>query len=320
MQILMKQSPHQSRYHLSNWQAYDAALKQRGSLTFWICEEVIEQWHNEGKTGGRGASKDYSDLAIATMATLQAVFGLPGRQAEGFLESVFTLMGVPLRVPDHSTLSRRMGKLEVELPVVPKAKAVPVVVDSTGVKVYGEGEWKTRQHGISKRRTWRKLHLGVDEATGEILSAAVTTHDWHDGEVLPKLLDGIEEEIEQVSGDGAYDHRSCYEAIAQRQAKATIPPRQGAKLWQHDNCKRAPHPRDENLRWICKVGPQGWKHQSDYHRRSLAETTRFRLKTIFGGKLRRRTFDNQAVELFVQCAALNCMIGLCKPDTYVVES
>lgn len=316
----MKSNSAQPRYHLRNWQVYNAALKQRGSLTFWICEEIIEQWYSEEKTGRRGASNDYSELAIATMATLQAVFGLPGRQAQGFLESVFTLMGVSLRVPDHSTLSRRLGKLEVELPVVPKAKAVHVVVDSTGVKVYGEGEWKTRQHGVSKRRTWRKLHLGVDEASGEILSAVVSTNDWHDGQILPQLLEGIAEEIEQVSGDGAYDGRSCYAAIEQRQAKAVIPPRQGAKIWQHGNCQGVPHPRDHNLRRIRKVGRAKWKRESDYHRRSLAETTMFRLKTIFGGKLRRRTFDNQAAELFLQCAALNRMIQLCQPESYVVET
>ncbi len=194
-----------------------------------------------------------------------------------------------------------------------------VVVDSTGVKVYGEGEWKVRKHGASKRRTWRKLHLGVDEATGEILAAVVTTNDVADCEVLPQLLDGIDEEIEQVTGDGAYDTQDCYDAIDQQGASASIPPRRNAKIWQHGNRKAPPHPRDENLRRIRKVGRQRWKQESGYHRRSLAETTMFRLKTIFGGKLRRRTFDTQAVELFLQCAALNRMIQQCSPDSYKVE-
>ena len=309
-----------AKYKVRNWKAYDAALKQRGSITFWVSEEVIEQWRNEKKTGKKGASNYYSDVAIATMGTIQSVFHLPGRQVEGFLESLFTVMGIELEVPDHSTLSRRLGKLSVELPVVAKDKAVHVVVDSTGVKVYGEGEWKVRTHGVGKRRTWRTLHLGVNEATGEILAAVVSTNDLRDAEALPDLLDGIDAEIEQVSGDGAYDQRKCYEAIRHRNAKATIPPRKGAKIWQHGNSKAERHNRDENLRRIRKVGRKTWKHETGYHRRSLAETTMFRFKSIFGAKLRSREFDNQAVELFLQCAALNRMLQLGKPDSYKVEN
>ena len=306
-------------YRVRNWSEYDAALKQRGSISFWLSEEVIGQWRSEQKTGRRGASNYYSEVAIATMATVQSLFHLAGRQTEGFVESLFTLMGIDVEVPDHSTLSRRLGKLSVELPVVPKTKAVHVVVDSTGVKVYGEGEWKVRKHGASKRRTWRKLHLGVDEATGEILAAVVTTNDVGDCEVLPQLLDAIAEDIAQVTGDGAYDTQGCYDTIDQWGASAAIPPRRNAKIWQHGNRKAPPHPRDENLRRIRQVGRKRWKQESGYHRRSLSETTMFRLKNIFGGKLRRRTFDNQAVELFLQCAALNRIIQLGKPDSYRVE-
>ncbi len=133
-----------AKYKVRNWQSYDAALKQRGSISFWVSEEVIEQWRNEQRTGRRGASNYYSDVAIAAMGTIQSVFHLPGRQTEGFLESLFTVMGIELEVPDHSTLSRRLSKLPVSLPVVRKDKAVHIVVDSTGVKVYGEGEWKVR--------------------------------------------------------------------------------------------------------------------------------------------------------------------------------
>jgi hypothetical protein len=215
----------------------------------------------------------------------------------------------------------------VELPVVPKNKAIHVVVDSTGVKVYGEGEWKVRTHGVGKRRTWRKLHLGVDEGSGEILAAVVTTNDVADCEVLPDLLEQIEHPIAQLSGDGGYDTFDCYDAftkcaegIAQRGATASIPPRSNAKIQQHGNRKAPPHPRDENLRSIHQVGRKQWKQQSGYHRRSLSETAMFRLKIIFGGKLRRRFFDNQAVELFLQCAALNRMIQLGKPDSYKIEN
>lgn len=309
-----------SQYRIRNWSEYNAGLKARGSLTFWIDEAVLAQWIVPNLSGKPGDSPFYSDLAIMTMATLKAVYRLAGRQTQGFLESIFALMGIDLSVPEHSTLSRRMGNLSISMPVMPKTGARHLVVDSTGVKVYGEGEWKTRQHGVSKRRTWRKLHLGVDEATGEIVAAVVTTNDTHDGEVLGDVLDQVEGEIEQVSTDGAYDQQDCYEQIQQRGAKPVIPPRKNAVIWQHGNCKAPPHPRDENLRHIRNHGRKQWKRDSNYHRRSLAETTMFRFKTIFGGSLSARKFDNQAVELFIKCAALNRMIQLAKPDSYVVEA
>lgn len=289
---------------------------------------MLEAWIVEDLSGKPGASIFYSDLAILTMATLKAVYRLAGRQYQGFVESIFELMEIDLPVPDHSTLSRRLGQLSVELPVIPNEGARYVVVDSTGVKVYGEGEWKTRQHGISKRRTWRKLHLGVDEATGEILARVVTTNDVHDGEVLNDVLEAIEEPLEQVSTDGAYDHRHCYDEIEAKGTKAVIPPRKDAKIWQHGIGLRpakgvrtgTPHQRDENLRYIRKHGRKCWKQDSGYHRRSIAETTMFSLKAIFGGNLSACKFDNQAVELFIKCAALNRMIQIAKPDSYGVEA
>jgi IS5 family transposase len=307
-------------YRVRNWSQYNAALKQRGSVNCWIDEAVIVRWINEQKTGRRGASNHYSDGAIALMATVQALFNLPGRQTKGFLESLFALMGIDLPVPDHSTLSRRLGQVEVELPVTPSQGAIHVVVDSTKVKVYGEGEWKVRQHGVDKRRTWRKLHVGVNEATGEILAVVASTNNLSDDQALSELLDGIDEEIEQVSGDGAYDKRKCYDAIAARGANATIPPRKDAVRWEDDAETGEVHPRNRTLERIDEVGRQQWKQESGYHRRSLAETTMFRFKTIFGGLMRRRLFDNQPAEIFLKCAALNRMIQLGKPNSYKVEN
>lgn len=307
-----------TKYRIRNWSEYDAALKKRGSLTFWVSEEAIEQWLETKKTGKRGASRTYSDRAIEVMATLKGLYQWAGRQIEGFVESVFSLMNITVDVPDHSTLSRRMKTLEIEIPVQPQGKARHVVIDSTGVKVYGEGEWKTRQHGVSKRRTWRKLHLALDESTGEILAVVASGNDTADCEVLSLLLEQIEDEIEQVTADGAYDTRNCYEDIEQRKAKAVIPPRKGAKIWVHGNTKAQRHQRDENLRQIRGKGRKRWKQDSRYHRRSLAETGMFRFKTTFGDRLSARNFDNQATEMFVKCAALNKMIQLGKPDTYAV--
>lgn len=307
------------QYRVRNWSEYNAGLKQRGGLTLWLSEDALSQWLVTTPTGQRGASLTYSDGAIAMVATLKSLFHLAGRQAQGFVESLFQLMHISLPVPEHSTVSRRLGALSVVMPVRPATGARHVVVDSTGIKVYGEGEWKARQHGVSKRRTWRKLHLGVDEATGEIVVAEVTTNDYHDSEILPSLLNGIDGEVAQVSGDGAYDTFDCHEVIAQRAAVATIPPRHDARPSQRQDDERR-HPRDQILQRIDEVGRSAWKQESGYHRRSLAETTMFRLKVTFGGRVRSRTFDNQAVELFLQCAALNCMIQLAKPDSYLVEA
>lgn len=307
-------------YQIRNWSEYNAGLKQRGSVTFWLDPSAIEHWLDNSPSGKRGASLTYSDIAISTFETIKGIYGLAGRQTEGFLGSLFALMGIELPVCDHSTVSRRKGQLSIALPVVPKQGTIHVVIDSTGVKVYGEGEWKTRQHGVDKRRTWRKLHLSVDESTGEILSATVTTNNVHDGEVFEDLLEGIDDEIEQVSADGAYDQKHCYDALIERNVTTAIPPRKNAKIWQHGNCNAPPHPRDENLRAIRKQGRKKWKKQAHYHRRSLAETTMFRLKTIFGGKVRSRNFENQATELLLQCAALNRMIQIAKPDTVWVDA
>lgn len=304
-------------YHIKNWPQYEAALVQRGSLTVWFSEDAVEHWHETTRTGKRGASRTYSDWAIQCALTVQAVFGLPLRAAEGFLGSLMGLLNLPLTVPDHTTLSRRRQTLEVVIGRTPAPRARHVVVDSTGLKVYGEGEWHVRQHGASKRRTWRKLHLGVDEASQEIVATLVTTNGVGDGEVLPELLEQIEGGIEQVSADGSYDTRTCHEAIRHRSARAAIPPRANAQPWPAE-VDGSPHPRTAILAAIAAQGRAQWKQAAGYHRRSLAETAMFRLKTIFGARLTARLFDSQVAEGYIRCAALNVMTRLGMPQSYRV--
>lgn len=305
-------------YRIRNWREYDISLRQRGSLTFWISEDLLEKWTTKEKTGARGASPLYTDQAIELMAVVKFLFHQAGRQAEGFLRSIFELMKVSLPVPDHTTFSRRLATLNIHLPVKQANKARHIVADSTGVKVYGEGEWKVRQHGYSKRRTWRKLHLCVDQATLEIVSVGASTNSVSDGEMLPELLEAVAGEVSQVSADGAYDQRKVYDAINELQAEAAIPPRRGARIWQHGNSKTERLVRDENLRSIRKSGRKKWKQESNYHRRSLAETTVFRYKTIFGEKSQSRKIENQFTEMFIKCATLNRMTHLGMPDSYKV--
>ena len=196
-----------------------------------------------------------------------------------------------------------------------------LVLDSTGLKVFGEGEWKVRQHGYAKRRTWRKLHLSVDSETQEIQAVVLSEASLDDAGATPDLLNQSAGSVEQVGGDGAYDKRKVYEGCAVRGIRrVAIPPRKDARIWQHGNCAAPPLVRDENLRRIRKVGRKRWKQESGYHRRSLAETAMFRVKTIFGSYLQARKLPQQKVEAEVKCAALNRMTHLEMPDNYGLTS
>ena len=310
-----------TKYLIRNWSQYNRSLRERGSLTFWISQDLIDNWLTKEKSGERGASRKYSAAAIETMATVKFVFHQAGRQTAGLLASIFELMKIELVVPDHSTLSRRIARLETRLPIKASTKARHIVCDSTGVKLYGEGEWKVRTHGASKRRTWRKLHLQIDEATHEILVAAASENSVSDCQMFEEMLSANEEEIEQISGDGAFDRKKVYQAIREREIpKVAIPPRKGARIWQHANSKAERLIRDENLRQVRKKGRKKCKVESRYHRRSLSETGFFRFKTIFSDKLQSRQIDNQFSEMIIKCAALNRMTHLGMPDSYKVAA
>jgi len=309
------------QYRVRNWPEYNAALVQRGSLSVWIEESSLNTWHC-CPSGKRGAPFLYSDAAITMVLLLKIVYRLPLRGAQGMAQSILGLLGMELSVPHYSTLSRRQAKLSLEVPRLARRENLHLVVDSTGCKVYGEGEWKVRIHGKAKRRTWRKLHLGVDESSGEIIAAVLSSNNMGDGEVLPQLLDQVEEPIVQLSGDGGYDQSSCYQALHERAQeqdhplKVTTPPRHGARIWKHGNSQGEKWARDENLRRIRQAGRKRWKEESGYHRRSLAETAMSRYKRIIGEKLQARDFSRQAKEAFIGIIALNRMTGLGMPQSY----
>jgi transposase len=186
------------------------------------------------------------------------------------------------------------------------------VIDASGLKVYGEGEWKVRTHGKDKRRTWLKLHIAMDASSHQITASSITDKDLLDRNAMAGLLEQTESEIERVCADGAYDFEQCYRAIKQRQAIALIPPRRDAII----RGKSPFEQRDENVRSIRKLGRKQWKRKSTYHKRSLVETAFFRLKTIFSDKLRARRMETQAVEARVRCLAMNRMSKLGMPHSY----
>jgi hypothetical protein len=317
-----KQKRTQSRpktlYCVRNWSEYEQALVQRGSITFWLSDDIEKIWLYTGEKQ-RGSQFDYSDKAIEVMLTLKEVFHLTNRSVEGFVRSLFQMMNIDLPVPDHSTLSRRGKTLKVKLPGKASG-SLNLVLDSTGLKIYGEGEWKVRKHGYSKRRTWRKLHLGADPETGEIQAALLTENSVSDDATVKELLEQIEQELLACAADGAYDKRKVYDALNDHSpgVEILIPPRKNARIWQHGNSKAERLKRDENLRYIRKHGRQQWKEDSQYHMRSLAETAMFRLKTIFGDELSARLLETQTTQALVRCLALNRMTHLGMPESYPI--
>ena len=220
-------------------------------------------------------------------------------------------MQVELPSAHYSTLSRRAHSLSLSLSTSQK-KIKHLVIDSSGLKVYGEGEWKVRTHGADKRRTWRKLHISMDASTHQITAALITDKELLDRNALADLLKRTEVEIEYVCADGDYDFEQCYRVIKQREATLLIPPRRDAII----RGKSPFEQRDENLQGIRKLGRKQWKQRSTYHQRSLVETAFFRLKTIFLAQLRSRTIENQATEAMVRCKAMNRMTELGMPQSY----
>jgi hypothetical protein len=291
---------------------------QRGSIIFWLSEDFEKTWQYTGEKQ-RGSQFDYSEQAILVMLTVKEVFHLTNRQTEGFVRSLFALLKIALPVPDHSTLSKRGKGLQVKLPKK-SSQSLNIVMDSTGLKIYGEGEWKVRQHGVSKRRTWRKLHLGANPEDGEIQAVILTENGVSDDNAVEALLEQIEQEIAKFAADGAYDKRKVYDSLNAHSPKADIliPPRKNARIWKHGNTKTQRLKRDENLRSIRKHGRKEWKNKSGYHVRSLAETTMFRLKTIFGNELSARLLETQTTQALVRCAALNKMTHLGMPQAFKV--
>jgi Transposase DDE domain len=301
------------RHKIQNWAEYDAALRQRGSLTVWFTEAAVAAWQAEPRTTP-GGQPHYSDLAITTALTLKAVFRLALRQTEGLIGSIIRLLGLDLAVPDHSTLSRRAETLEV--PRLPRSGAEPVhlLVDSTGLKLCGPGEWLSETHGTRTRRSWRKMHLGVDADTGRILAAELTGPEFDDGSQVGPLLDQVEGPVASFTGDGAFDRNDVYGEVAARHPDAAVivPPRSSAVLSKA--AETAPTQRDRHLQLIAEKGRMGWQKVSGYTWRALVEADISRWKRVIGDGLRSRTDGRQTTEIAIAAGALNRMLELGRPE------
>ena len=299
---------------MTNWSRYDAALRHRGDLTVWVTPEALGAWH-PAPTGQRGRSPTYSDLAIETGALLRLAFGRPWRQTEGLLRSVARLMDLDIAIPDHTTLSRRSTALSLATALTQATEPVTVVIDSTGLKVYGAGEWHRAKHGGRDRRGWRKLHLAVDPDSGEILACDLTDKAVGDPTQVGPLLDQIAGPIAAVLADGAYDGEPIYQTIAERApgATVTIPPRCTAK--PSEQADRMPTQRDRHIQTIAMRGRRGWQRETGYGRRSLVETAMFRYQTLIGRSLHARSLPAQKAEARTACKVINRMTNLGMPSS-----
>lgn len=313
-------------YRVRNWRDYNEALINRGSITFWFNEECITQWRGSKKTPSRGRPEEYSDLVIKTGLTLKALFKLTFRMTEGFIESLLKLLKLDLTAPDYSLLCKRQKSVVIDLPkkTLQSGEPLHIAIDTTGLKVYGEGEWKVRQHGWVKHRLWRKFHIAIDVDSQQIEAFELTDLGVQDCEGVPLLLKQITAPIDSARGDGSYDRFSCYEEAERKKFRLITPPQRNAKLSTERKNKKKTAPgaikkRDEEVKKIRELGRKEWKVRADYHRRSLAETAMFRVKTLLGNRLSTRTLQHQKVEVAIWCQIVNRMTSLGLPKTVVID-
>jgi hypothetical protein len=301
------------RYRVTNWPEYDAALRRRGSLTVWITDEAIAAWRAEPRTTPGGQAY-YSALAITMALTMRAVFRLALRQTEGLIGSVIALLGLTLTVSDHSTMSRRSRT--PQLPPLRRSETGPLhlLVDSTGLKLGGAGEWLVEKHGTSRRRSWRRLHIGIDAGSGEIVAIELTEKDVDDAARTGALLDQITDPIASFTADGAYDQDRVYQAVAERHPDAVVivPPRSTAT--QSASAETAPTQRDHHIQEIEVRGRMGWQKSSGYNVRAKVEGAISRYKRVIGDALRSRTDKTEAAEVAIAARVLNQMLGFGRPN------
>jgi Transposase DDE domain len=300
-----------SQYKVRNWSQYNESLKKRGSLSLWVSEDAIKKWQPPKDPNFIGAPQQYSDEAILCIMTLKVVYNMPYRQLVGFVFSIFALMKMVLKVPHFTTVATRARLLGKHIRKLSKGSfPTDLVLDSSGFKIYGEGEWKVRQHGKQKRRRWKKFHIGVCPHTHEIIVAEVTELETADCEAGPRLIKKAPRSVKRTIGDGAYDTWECYKSAYEKGQKLIVPPREGAVFNEKEETWQKT--RNDAVCQIIGLGNDEeaiklWKKLVGYHDRSLVETAFSRFKGIFGHKLFSKSLDNQKIELKLKTYVMNKM-------------
>lgn len=307
-------------YNQRDWKSYEQGLRDSGDITIWFSEDAISAWNSPvSRQRTRGRQRQYSDLAIETALTLGLVHHQRLRQTEGFMRSIVRLLGLDLCIPDHTTLSRRSQSIVMSEESSSQAKIkspLTVIIDSTGLKVFGEKEWMSLKHGTRQRKVWRKLHLCIDEA-GEILSSTLTCHQVSDTSQVDDLLKAVGTPIQEVLGDGGYDHPATYQALNDHQTRhphdgsmnAIIPPNIRFQEGKEPDAQQ----RLKNIGIIEDKGKGAWQSQVKYGRRAKVETTIHRYKSLIGNKLRSKTYTSQMTETKIAIKIINRMRRLCLP-------
>ncbi len=293
--------PSPARYRTTNWSSYNAALRKRGSLLIWLDKEMTWLAPPDGRPGRPAV---FSDTAIQFCLTIKVLFKLPSRQTTGMVASLSGMANLDWAVPDYSTLCRRQKTLAVQFPYRRANGPLNLLVDSTGIKFPGDGEWQARKHGPQGRRQWRKVHLAIDTATSDIRAVEFTPSSDGDSPILPERLNQTPEgeQIGTVTADGAYDTRRCHTAIVDRQATAIIPIHKNGRPWKED-CPPATA-RNETLRVTRHYDGAFWKHWTGYHARSRIEA-KMRCLKAFGERIAARDPDRQTAEIQIRVALMN---------------
>lgn len=322
MEIVPK-SPDKNRYKITNWQEYNASLKKRGKISIWLSAKLLSVWREIDVRKVSVGEQIYPDAIIEFCLVVKYLYHLPLRQTTGYVEDLLASQGYgDFCVPNFSTLSRRGGDLPVSYTNRLKVgRSAHLLVDSTGLKVYGEGEWKVKKHGVSKHRTWLKLHLAIDAQTQEIVCMSLTKNSVDDASAGQSMLKPHQADIASVRGDGAYDTFSFREILGSEIVQI-IPPPINAVLKVGTTAHPVPAhllQRNEAVQRIKEVGRKEWKKEIGYHKRSLAETAMFRYKTIFGDKATARMDETQETEAKIKCKILNTFTQIGMPKSVEIR-
>jgi hypothetical protein len=306
-------------YKVSNWPEYNQALRNRGNIEVWISDDAIDNWYEKERIyDGTGTPKKYTDFSILTCHEIRQIFRLPLRQCQGFIDSIFAIKHLPIECPDYSCLSKRLMQLNITSPLYKtictanEENITALAIDSTGLKRFGRDEWHQEKHKIAAKRSWRKLHIAVDDKH-IIHASSLTDRFVSDDSAIDNLIDQVEQRVEQITADGAYDKNPVYDKLSKKfsDAEIIIPPSKEAVYNQSS------HPqRNRNLQEIKTFGRMQWQKVRNYGKRNYSELAIQRYKKILGNSLHARELSRQKQETVIGCGILNKMTGLGMPDSY----
>lgn len=308
------------KYKVTNWSDYNNALRNRGDIEIWLSDEAIEKWHEPERVyDGTGTPKKFTDFAVMVCHEIRQVYRLPLRQCEGFINSILALKQLPIRCPDFSTLSKRLAVLEIKSPRYshtdqPETNIVAIAIDSTGLKRFGRDEWHQEKHKVSAKRSWRKLHIAVDDKH-VIHGCELTDRFTSDDQTVEELVEQIDVNVEHVTADGAYDKNPVYQILTEQfsQAIIIIPPSSDAVYSQENHSQR-----NRNIQEVKTFGRMNWQRAREYGKRNISELSILRYKKILSNRLHAKELSRQKQEAMIGCGVLNKMTDLGMPVSFKI--